>query len=250
MQQYLPLAVLKLATSRPSSFVASVATVLTACGIETASRIADDPHLLRTLQQYLPLAVLKPIRYSLVSLAFVVATVLTACGIETSYQKENQLEKNVATVLTACGIETFYHAEHFTFCVFNTLQQYLPLAVLKQSYSWTKRLAIDRVATVLTACGIETEVTIGGTTKFFRLQQYLPLAVLKLGGRRSFYYTVWLQQYLPLAVLKPIYYCYFDNRTRFQLQQYLPLAVLKLYRNDYVSDRQYICCNSTYRLRY
>ena len=87
----------------------AVATVPTACGIETALK----PLLKKT---YSP-----------------VATVPTACGIET---KEDFPEiifwkfKFVATVPTACGIET---------CTFQLpligqlykLQQYLPLAVLK-----------------------------------------------------------------------------------------------------------------------
>ena len=60
-----------------------VATVLTACGIETWPSNSDSfPRL-------------------------IVATVLTACGIET-YQEEEYTEcsRVVATVLTACGIET------------------------------------------------------------------------------------------------------------------------------------------------
>ena len=60
-----------------------VATVLTACGIETV--LTDDIVILT-----------------------IVATVLTACGIET-YEKLLQIDfcsHNVATVLTACGIET------------------------------------------------------------------------------------------------------------------------------------------------
>ena len=61
----------------------AVATVLTACGIETASP-------LRQYQNYK------------------VATVLTACGIETAAYEILQLSFHmpVATVLTACGIET------------------------------------------------------------------------------------------------------------------------------------------------
>ena len=63
-----------------------VATVLTACGIETnrqsytlSSRLPSE------LQQYLPLAVLKPpiAIESFPNAPEKVATVLTACGIET-----------------------------------------------------------------------------------------------------------------------------------------------------------------------
>mgnify|MGYP003087518491 CR=1 FL=1 len=61
----------------------TVATVLTACGIETY-----HPVLIQQSHQ-------------------IVATVLTACGIETqSHSYLLLLHKHVATVLTACGIET------------------------------------------------------------------------------------------------------------------------------------------------
>ena len=60
------------------------------------------------------------------------------------------------------------------------LQQYLPLAVLKQTMSLPYLLCLTAVATVLTACGIETH----SNALYYLL------------------YTLWLQQYLPLAVLK------------------------------------------------
>ena len=63
----------------------AVATVLTACGIETRTyhhRLSNP--LTRKLQQYLPLAVLKPSAIQNIFLTqLYVATVLTACGIET-----------------------------------------------------------------------------------------------------------------------------------------------------------------------
>ena len=84
----------------------SVATVLTACGIETPAIIV---------------AVLDGIA---------VATVLTACGIETiNYIDSFHSCFEVATVLTACGIETIKYRRLLFFSF--TLQQYLPLAVLK-----------------------------------------------------------------------------------------------------------------------
>ena len=62
----------------------AVATVLTACGIETIYNTVED------LLQYR------------------VATVLTACGIETYTScLPGSILKIVATVLTACGIETY-----------------------------------------------------------------------------------------------------------------------------------------------
>ena len=62
----------------------AVATVLTACGIETLVELkVSDMHCLM-LQQCLPLAVLKrATSYTLFSSGLIVATVLTACGIET-----------------------------------------------------------------------------------------------------------------------------------------------------------------------
>ena len=137
LQQYLPLAVLKLSQERNlvDTDLTIVATVLTACGIETINLLLAI-HLLPRLQQYLPLAVLKlkkalkllktmlmlqqylPLavlklaraKASVMSFKCLVATVLTACGIETDEDciatKSNLLF--VATVLTACGIETRY----------------------------------------------------------------------------------------------------------------------------------------------
>ena len=61
----------------------TVATVLTACGIETMLSITILTGE-RKLQQYLPLAVLK-LKIPTSNKPFLpVATVLTACGIETS----------------------------------------------------------------------------------------------------------------------------------------------------------------------
>ena len=62
LQQYLPLAVLKRINKILTFFLSHswVATVLTACGIETPSNIKQHVcNILRLLQQYLPLAVLK-----------------------------------------------------------------------------------------------------------------------------------------------------------------------------------------------
>ena len=85
----------------------------------------------------------------------------------------------VATVLTACGIETI--TPNTTVAVkIASLQQYLPLAVLKLTFCCHKESLQAHVATVLTACGIETEH--GDTIRASiatGLQQYLPLAVLK-----------------------------------------------------------------------
>ena len=111
-----------------------------------------------------------------------VATVPTACGIETTSVASSVFPNRdaVATVPTACGIET---TSHFigSFYNFNTLQQCLPLAVLKLVYNQFK--------------GYELVM----------LQQCLPLAVLKLNhqiNKPTNIATAMLQQCLPLAVLK------------------------------------------------
>ena len=136
LQQYLPLAVLKqIHQPQQRHQFLHVATVLTACGIETAASFPSTP----------------------VSFKIRVATVLTACGIETSVIAITKLCRIelVATVLTACGIETSVHS--FTSCsLCKELQQYLPLAVLKQNHFRGNYHGSEVVATVLTACGIET----------------------------------------------------------------------------------------------
>ena len=86
--------------------VCYVATVLTACGIETGHIV---PKIIGIWD---------------------VATVLTACGIETASAISNVHNHGfVATVLTACGIETTFNFTQIK--SFIELQQYLPLAVLK-----------------------------------------------------------------------------------------------------------------------
>ena len=86
----------------------AVATVLTACGIETVRTAIER------------------------STDVNVATVLTACGIET-YSPFAATHKAlfVATVLTACGIETNKSDFYYCLWVLDRLQQCLPLAVLK-----------------------------------------------------------------------------------------------------------------------
>ena len=94
----------------------SVATVLTACGIETPSNSDSLPKDISLLQQCLPLAVLKRKLSVVYGLVCEVATVLTACGIETttSYKSSTALLiVMVATVLTACGIETILGSNFF-----------------------------------------------------------------------------------------------------------------------------------------
>ena len=92
-----------------------VATVLTACGIETS---------LELISSFSP--------------AGIVATVLTACGIETLLKVLALMLRlyQVATVLTACGIETLFSPPLYVWLSLQ-LQQCLPLAVLKLSLAFT-----------------------------------------------------------------------------------------------------------------
>ena len=84
------------------------------------------------------------------------------------------------------------------------MQQYLPLAVLKQERAGLViATKLFEVATVLTACGIETLALVVYAVARPQLQQYLPLAVLKRSIKCFTKLYQWLQQYLPLAVLKP-----------------------------------------------
>ena len=86
LQQYLPLAVLKLyKIYEAQAQHDAVATVPTACGIETLYPTSYQLKSLYLLQQYLPLAVLKHRLWEdfLKVGAQDVATVPTACGIET-----------------------------------------------------------------------------------------------------------------------------------------------------------------------
>ena len=111
-----------------------VATVPTACGIETLLKCWKVYKFFK-LQQYLPLAVLKRLHHMLVSRQSSnesVATVPTACGIETvAFSFLLVATSRVATVPTACGIETCMQRRN-------------------------KFMVDNAVATVPTACGIET----------------------------------------------------------------------------------------------
>ena len=86
LQQCLPLAVLKQPIGKlvGSGVLTRVATVLTACGIETFFS-CEVGGTFSKLQQCLPLAVLKLLYQHLIAVnnSIIVATVLTACGIET-----------------------------------------------------------------------------------------------------------------------------------------------------------------------
>ena len=61
-----------------------------------------------------------------------------------------------------------------------SLQQHLPLAVLKLIARSNVLFKNIKVATALTACGIETIIRNIRVKRIYVLQQHLPLAVLKL----------------------------------------------------------------------
>ena len=111
----------------------AVATVLTACGIETAPNPVPITAPLGCNSTYrLRYWNLHQIAKDIIILQ-IVATVLTACGIETDKRAKKADEfRSVATVLTACGIETKKKDKKKKKAK-KELQQYLPLAVLKQS---------------------------------------------------------------------------------------------------------------------
>ena len=113
LQQHLPLAVLK-----PS------------CSNVSITKISG------VLQQHLPLAVLKQNCFEMDGNHHhyqTIAIALTACGIETIKICQYIQSLYIAIALTACGIETY----QFTSWIADnpyflwTLQQHLPLAVLK-----------------------------------------------------------------------------------------------------------------------
>ena len=154
--------------------ISPVATVPTACGIET-TKIATN-----------------------CCFFIIVATVPTACGmqrrvrgsrgvkrrwgphISSPWLKGRENKGDEVTVLTACGIETLQTTQHtywvFAPCCNSTYR--LRYWNHKSSNKKRKR-KVQLVATVPTACGIETKVKVRNASNF-KLQQCLPLAVLKL----------------------------------------------------------------------
>ena len=113
-----------------------VATVLTACGIETEDECCTDiVKAMYELQQYLPLAVLKPGQPVTVETNSSLQQYLPLAVLKQppAEQTNEHYYCHVATVLTACGIETLLMLFSFGIFGYRMLQQYLPLAVLKLS---------------------------------------------------------------------------------------------------------------------
>ena len=222
-----------------SSGILPVATVLTACGIETHDFYANT-HFILKLQQYLPLAVLKP---KMGNHEFMVVSCNSTYRLR-YWNLFNRIYVRYCMIRCNSTYRLRYWNMPFsaipTEKAFAKLQQYLPLAVLKLFLTsdtfttnfWVatvltacgietevkenKRKASVLVATVLTACGIETLHVLHETfLKCWKLQQYLPLAVLKQAVTTSIiiHKISKLQQYLPLAVLKPRDFCWSKSRT-------------------------------------
>ena len=106
LQQCLPLAVLKLNILSGILPDLKVATVLTACGIETTD-ISFSLYIVIDVATVLTACGIETVLLVAMKKALKVATVLTACGIETTFKPV--LAESiiiVATALTACGIET------------------------------------------------------------------------------------------------------------------------------------------------
>ena len=207
LQQYLPLAVLKLYLL-PSLSNLHTCKLQQYLPLAVLKPIGEDSYCAtfpNRLQQYLPLAVLKRfLRWARLAHQSV-ATVLTACGIETGDDEAHRMDEDfvscnstyrlrywnvlnfhfifllskiVATVLTACGIETSSQLKEISLFSFSCNSTYR-LRYWNSSGGWHQCNLITFVATVLTACGIETFKRKGANVSSFKLQQYLPLAVLK-----------------------------------------------------------------------
>ena len=117
----------------------------------------------------------------------------------------------VATALTACGIETTWNYNRF-FHIHPSLQQHLPLAVLKRHLIRDNKALLHLVvATALTACGIETVCCSISRRSSVGVATALTACGIETGGSdldKDAFGLCLLQQYLPLAVLKlPLYIC-------------------------------------------
>ena len=212
LQQYLPLAVLKLEISLPTdaSSFCFVATVLTACGIETCISASNCAVLDVLLQQYLPLAVLK--RPSILHQNVVLLTLQQYLPL--AVLKLSNTREDLLTYFPSCN--STYRLRYWNNTVsikatdLISLQQYLPLAVLKLNHS------------IIGFPGMR-ESSCNST---YRLRYWNLVRISSFVPSGSA-----LQQYLPLAVLKLSNFLFIFNRPSFMLQQYLPLAVLKLFFN-------------------
>ena len=158
LQQCLPLAVLKRCKSVLSYMEEWwVATVPTACGIETCSPRLNLYFFLCWLQQCLPLAVLKLLyKYVIVAIR---SDKLQQC-LPLAVLKLNSMISQ-SRVFESCNSAyrlRYWNSRNLAVVLLVIeLQQCLPLAVLKQQFVRSLvHIMLVHVATVLTACGIET----------------------------------------------------------------------------------------------
>ena len=136
----------------------AVATVLTACGIETGCNSHLMVARLTRLQQYLPLAVLKRERLHLLP---------------------SLLIRGLQQYLPLAVLKPLPCA-FFSFSTTTTLQQYLPLAVLKLRNIFEVFIFYLKLQQYLPLAVLKHAVIIFNDIGCYTLQQYLPLAVLKL----------------------------------------------------------------------
>ena len=185
------------------------------------------------------------------------------------------LDPAVATVPTACGIETDESYVYKNGFPYIQLQQYLPLAVLKHTY--TNKLNLSGSGS---GCNSTYRLRYwnlyesAACTHEFELQQYLPLAVLKLNNT-LFIFIIHIVATVPTACgietkqnghFKHMFYgvvatvptaCGIETRLRYRHGKPTPCRCNSTYRLRYWNQKKFIClgilgvcCNSTYRLRY
>ena len=177
---------------------------------------------------------------------------LTACGIETGWSSIGTFKKvYVATVLTACGIETSIASSEW--CQIYTLQQCLPLAVLKHVRTIvSKFLNVDSCNSAYRLRywnGLSSDKLSGGLSpgcnSAYRLRYWNLIFSLEDLRMSSMVATV-----LTACGIETILNSHDVDTTDQLLQQCLPLAVLKrpsIFLQGVVLPTR---CNSAYRLRY
>ena len=148
------------------------------------------------------------------------------------------------------------------------LQQYLPLAVLKQYFFASYLKSIVLLQQYLPLAVLKLTIFSLLFLLFFTLQQYLPLAVLKRVYAKYGFATVFVATVLTACGIETLY-CYSQLLQIDRLQQRLPLAVLnpvglfhdvvchlcscnsiETHQNRHGILDVIRCCNRTYRLQY
>ena len=186
----------------------AVATVLTACGIETLNcwYLLDNYQL----QQYLPLAVLKLAYPDYFVLMYpLLQQYLPLAVLKLSFLWHGWLMEMLYALQQYLPLAVLKRPQSSFFLWFTivALQQYLPLAVLKPGYNQVmSRIFHNSCNSTYRLRYWNSTPAKSGSKRTSMLQQYLPLAVLKLVSERAYnIFVSGLQQYLPLAVLKLLY---------------------------------------------